>query len=146
MNIDFKRVEQRFFRALNSVVEPTVRAGLFSPRLTPSTLIVLESTGYKSGKTRRTPLLANRFGRFLIVSTVRGEQSFWVRNLARNNDVTYFLGGRQREARALVLSPEGSDIPQAGLPRPLQRLVQLLSRLTERGWAFAVLVPPAAAR
>ena len=42
-----QRLERNFFRALNSVVEPAVRRGLGSPRLAPSTLIVLESTGYR---------------------------------------------------------------------------------------------------
>ena len=141
MSTPFQRAEQLFFRSLNSVVEPAVRSGLLSPRLTPSTLIVLESTGFKSGQTRRTPLLANRFGRFLIVSTVRGDKSFWVKNLAKDGDVSFFLGGRERSAQALVLRPGASQPSTSTLPRPLQALVQLLSRLTEHGWAFAVLVP-----
>ncbi len=145
MNKQLQRVEQRFFRILNSVVEPTVRSGFFSPRFTPATLIVLESTGFKSGQMRRTPLLANRFGRFLIVSTVRGEKSFWVRNLAKNADITYYVGGRERSAKALVLRPGATELTGARLPAPLRRLLQILSRLTERGWAFAVLVPPTTA-
>ena len=42
-------VEQRFFRGLNSVVEPLVRAGVGSPARSPASLIVLETIGFRSG-------------------------------------------------------------------------------------------------
>ncbi len=136
-----QKLEQRFFRALNSVVEPAVRRGLGSPRFTPGTLIVLESTGFKSGQQRRTPLLALRLGRRLLVSTARGDRSFWPRNLARSPDVTFYLGGRARSATAAVISPETLAQDNAELPAGLRPLQQLLERLSNQGWAFAVLSP-----
>lgn len=47
-----------FFRRLNATVEPRVRSGFASPGLLPAGLIVLETTGQRSGETYRTPLLA----------------------------------------------------------------------------------------
>lgn len=53
-----------------------MRSGVASPTLLPGALVVLESIGFKTGARRRTPLMS-----FRIVSTVRGERSFWVKNL-----------------------------------------------------------------
>ena len=98
MNANFTTLERNFFRRLNSVVEPAVRRGIASSRLTPASLIVLETTGFKSGKQRRTPLWSIGLGRYRIVSTVRGDRSFWIRNL-------------QKE-------PKGSFIWEASAARP----------------------------
>lgn len=130
--------EQKFFRALNSVVEPAVRHGVFSSRLLPTSLMVLESTGYLSGKPRSTPLFCNRIGSYLLLSTVRGKRSFWVRNLQQTPGVHYYLGGKRYAAEAEVITGDQAPDPQA-LPlllRPLLRPLQLLAR---RGWAFALL-------
>jgi deazaflavin-dependent oxidoreductase (nitroreductase family) len=131
-------LEQRFFRALNSVVEPAVRHGVFSSRLFPTTMIVLESTGYRSGRTRRTPLFCQHWGPYLLLSTARGRRSFWVRNLQRQPAVRYYLGGRSRPASALVLAP-GEQPSLQPLPLPLRTLARTLQRLVDRGWAFALL-------
>ena len=52
--------EVEFFRMLNRVVEPMVRAGFGSPRIVPTGLIVLETEGRKTGRRVRTPLAATR--------------------------------------------------------------------------------------
>ena len=132
------KFEQQFFRALNSVVEPAVRRGIFSTRLVPTTLIVLESTGYISGEARRTPLFCQQFGRYVLISTGRGRRSFWVRNLQKQPDITYFLGGKAYSATATVIAPEDTDGLDE-LPVLLQALLKPLKRLTDKGWAFAIL-------
>jgi deazaflavin-dependent oxidoreductase (nitroreductase family) len=131
------QIEQQFFRALNSVVEPSVRRGLFSSRLFPATLLILESTGYVSGKPRNTPLLSFRIGPYLLISTGRGRRSFWVRNLQNKPDVNYILGGRSYPARAELLT---SDADQTtGLHPLLRSLLRPLKVMASRGWAFALL-------
>ena len=132
------KFEQQFFRALNSVVEPAVRRGIFSTRLVPTTLIVLESTGYISGEARRTPLFCQQFGRYVLISTGRGRRSFWVRNLQNQPDITYFLGGKAYKATATVIAPEDTESLEE-LPLLLQTVLKPLVRLTNRGWAFAIL-------
>lgn len=133
--------EQKFFRKLNAVVEPAVRRGFASPRLLPGGLIVLESTGFKSGQQRRTPLLSFQVGRYRIVSTVRGGRSFWVRNLMQQSKVSYFLGGKRREADAIVIL-DGKTVSGVPPSMPfLGKLVSLIARVTKDGVAVAILVP-----
>ena len=96
--MNLQTLERDFFRTLNRYVEPAVRAGLLSPRYAPGTMIVLETTGFKTGATRRTPLLATRLGRYVFISTVRGNRSFWVKNLQKDASARYYLGGKAIEA------------------------------------------------
>ncbi|MFT5484418.1 MAG: hypothetical protein ACI9GW_003083, partial [Halieaceae bacterium] len=88
-----QKLEREFFRMLNRVVEPAVRKGLGSPRFVPGGLIVLESTGFKSGELRRTPLVAIRIQGHVIVSTARANRSFWVKNLQAKPRIRYWLAG-----------------------------------------------------
>jgi deazaflavin-dependent oxidoreductase (nitroreductase family) len=130
-----------FFRTLNRVVEPMVRVGLGSPRIAPTGFIVLETRGRKTGSLRRSPLAATRFGRHVLVGTFRGDRSQWLRNLAAQPRIRYWLAGRPRDARAFVMH-EGKRfrVPKS-LPLPLQKLVRFLAPYTKTGWAFAVLSP-----
>jgi deazaflavin-dependent oxidoreductase (nitroreductase family) len=134
-------LEREFFRRLNAVVEPAVRHGIGSPRLAPAGLIVLESTGFKSGAKRRTPLVALKLGDRIIVMTARGERSFWVRNLRKQPRVRYWRGGRERQAKAFVLAPGKPFRRPTSLPTPLQAVAARLNPLTKKGWAFAILSP-----
>ena len=80
-------IERDFFRALNRVVDPMVRAGVGSPRIVPGGLIVLETRGRKSGRKVRTPLVATRLLGHVVVATFRGERSNWVLNLVADPNV-----------------------------------------------------------
>lgn len=126
---------------LNRVVEPAVRLGVGSPRIVPSGFIVLETVGRKTGKLRRSPLAATRFGRYVIVSTYRGDRSQWVLNLAAHPRTRYWLGGKPRDARAFVMY-EGKRfrVPKS-LPSGMQKVVRFLAPYTKAGWGFAVLSP-----
>lgn len=132
------RLEQQFFRALNSVVEPLVRSGTLSSKRLPTTLLVLESTGFKSGKTRSTPLFGQQLGSYLLLSTARGNRSFWVRNLQKQPQVSYYIGGEEHRGEALVIAAD-SDTPLDDLPLPLWALGKVMQALAARGWAFALL-------
>ena len=143
MKISSQRLEQQFFRTLNRLVEPAVRRGIGSPRFAPGGLILLETTGFKTGMTRRTPLLATRLGRYTLVSTFRGDRSFWVKNLIKEGRTRYFLGGKEREAHALVMAPGTPYRRPDTLPYLIGRLTDRLAELTGNGWAFVLLGPPA---
>ena len=134
-------LERDFFRSLNRVVEPAVRLGVGSPRWLPAGLIVLESTGFKSGLKRRTPLWSLRLGRYTMVSTVRGDRSFWVKNLSKRPAVRFWRGGREIPARAFVVAPGKTFRRPTSLPAWLRELTAQLQPLTQKGWAFAILSP-----
>ncbi len=133
--------EREFFRRLNSVVEPAVRCGIGSPRLLPAGLILLESTGFKSGLKRRTPLVGFKLGSRILVMTARGERSFWVKNLNKKPAVRFWRGGREQSARAFVLAPGKTYRRPTSLPGWLTELLSRLQPLTQQGWAFAILSP-----
>ena len=133
--------EREFFRRLNAVVEPAVRCGIGSPRLVPAGLVVLESTGFKSGLSRRTPLVSMKIGEHLLVATGRGERSFWVKNLRKTPRTRYWRGGREQEAKAFVLAPGKPFRRPKSMPGWLADLASRLQPLTRRGWAFAILTP-----
>jgi len=143
---EFSAVETSFFRMLNRLLEPPIRAGWASPRFVPGGLIVLESTGRRSGRRSRVPLAAVRIDGHVVVSTFRGARSQWVQNLAANSRASYWLRGRRRSARALVLSARRRRVATRDLPAPVRWLVQALVPYTYAGWAFAVLAPEPTSR
>jgi len=138
-------VEVQFFRLLNQLVEPQIRAGWASPRFVPGGLIVLETVGRRSGRRSRVPLAAVRIDGHVLVSTFRGDRSEWVKNIAVNPRVRYWLRGRARPATALVISTAGRARGRDRLPAAVRWLVRALVPYTYAGWAFAVLAPEAAA-
>ncbi len=137
------RLEANFYRTLNRFVEPAVRAGFGSPCITPSGLIVLETTGRRTGRTHRTPVVATLFGGWVFASTVRGGSAQWLKNLAATPELRYWLGGRLHNAQAVVYSPNG-EAPQArDFPPILGPVLPFLSWCISLGAGFAVLTPSA---
>jgi F420H(2)-dependent quinone reductase len=141
MTASFARIEQSVFRCLNAVVEPAVRRGIGSPALAPASLIVLETVGFKSGEKRRTPLWSIGLGPYRIVSTTRGRRSFWVKNLLKQPRARFYLAGKALESDAIVIAPGQPDTEARRLNPLMRRVVNIMSKMTLQGWAFAILVP-----
>jgi deazaflavin-dependent oxidoreductase (nitroreductase family) len=136
------QLETEFFRAVNAVMEPLVRAGLGSPGVVGPGAIVVETIGRKSGRATNVPLLAYRLGELLVVSTVRGDRSQWVKNLAARPEVRYWSCGRPHDATALVIASEQGAPPGEDLPEPERRLTAILRAAAGRhGLTFALLRP-----
>jgi len=137
-------METLFFGALNSIVEPAVRAGCGAPGVVPTGLVVLETTGRKSGRARRVPLLAAAFGDVIVVSTVRGGRSHWLANARQNGDVRYWLRGAPHEGRAHVIT---ADDAMPRVEHPLARsLARKLGVAAVSGVSFAIITPTDAPR
>lgn len=143
MAIDQQKLQREFFRRLNSIVEPAVRQGVASPRCLPTGLILLQSTGFKSGLVRSTPLVATQILGHVVVSTARGDKSFWVKNLQKKPGTTYWRGGKQLKAKAFVMMPGKRYRSPQSLPATLRKITDVLAPLTDKGFAFAVLAPAA---
>ncbi len=141
MSASFPKLEQKMFRSLNAVVEPAVRRGLGSPTLAPAGLIVLETVGFKSGAQRRTPLWSFRLGRYRVVSTARGDRSFWVKNLLQQPAVSYYLGGKRRDSYAIVIATGAPQHSAAALSPFMRKVTEVFARYARSGWAFAILTP-----
>jgi deazaflavin-dependent oxidoreductase (nitroreductase family) len=92
---------QQGFRALNSVVQPAVKAGIGNPFPIGAGAVVLETTGRKSGLVRFVPVLATRVGDVLTVSTVR-DDSQWLANIEADENVAVWLQGHRHGATATV--------------------------------------------
>ena len=135
------RFEKTFFRGLNAVVEPALRRGIGSYAITPAGLLLLETVGFKSGQVRSTPLLSLACGPYRIVSTVRGDRSFWVKNLVKQPRVEYILGGKRRAAQACVFL-DGEHVTEAPYQSPALRILSdIAKRRAANGWAVAILAP-----
>ena len=139
--MNFTQFEREFFRKLNAVVEPAVRRGVASPRLAPAGLIVLESTGFKSGLVRRTPLVAMRLGNYVFVTTARGQRSFWVKNLIKQPRTRYFRGGKPQDAKAVVVAPGKRYRRPKSLPPWAAWFTDTFAEYAPSGGALAVLMP-----
>lgn len=134
--------EARFFRTINGLIEPAVRAGWGSPCISPSGLIVLETTGHRTGHAYRTPVVATLFGGRIFVSTIRGQRSQWLRNLAATPATRYWLAGRPHDADAVVFTPNGTRPDRAALPSLLSPMLPLLELFVNGlGFGVAVLTP-----
>ena len=135
----FERLEADFFRGLNQIVEPLVRAGLGAPVLSPMGAIVIESQGRKTGRRSNVPLLAAVIGDLIVVSTVR-RRTNWLKNLAANPEVRYWLGGREREATAFAIGL-GIESPSQ-MPARVSCLASALKQHSALfGTGFAILMP-----
>ena len=135
-------LESVYYEALNCVLTPLAESGMLAPGIVPAGLIVLETTGWRSGRQRRTPLAAAALGDCLLVSTVRGRRSHWVKNLVAQPDVRYWRGDRSQVARAYVAAPAsvGATDEPGDLPAAVSLLWPALVSLADvSGCAFVAL-------
>ena len=135
-------LETVYYEALNSVLKPLAESGALAPGIVPAGLIVLETTGWRSGRARRTPVVAAALGDCLLVSTVRGRRSHWVKNLILQPDVRYWRGEESYAVRAHVAAPTSVGAPAAtnDLPAAVSLLWPALVTLADvSGCAFVVL-------
>lgn len=130
-----------FFRGLNLLVEPLVRAGFASPLCSPLGLVVLETAGRKTGRQFNTPLVATRIGRGLLVSTYR-KQSQWIKNLRANPQVRYWLGGRAHEATAIILTDLSAQADLKNFPPLIKNIIQTQSQYFALFGGHAALLMP----
>ena len=132
--------EALFFKNLNRIARPLIKSGAGSPGPLPTGLIILETIGRKTGRQFETPVVASMFGQYLLVGTVRN-RSQWIKNLAAQAEVNYWIKGSTRTADVTVFMP-GDEFNTKGqaLPAALTSLARALFLFTSRiGASFAIL-------
>jgi len=140
-NQPLHQLESIFFKTLNEVAEPLIRTGFGNPVCWPTGAIVLETTGRKSGRTYKVPVLAARIGSLLLISTVR-RRSQWLKNLAMKPVTRYWLGGRLHEASAFVMAPGLATPSLESMPLLVSQLASMLIPQSQMlGIGFAILAP-----
>ena len=137
-----QRMQSSFFRQLNNVVEPLVKAGVGSPGCLPTGLIVLETIGRKSGRTFNVPVMTAVIDDALLIGTVRG-QSQWIKNLAATNEIRYWFKGEAQDGTASVFLPgDENNADDYGFSPLLQKVTQGLQTINNlSGGSFAILRP-----
>lgn len=70
-------------------------------------VLLLISTGRKSGLPRQTPLQYDRDGEDYIVISARGEQADWVRNLRAASQAEVRIGARRFTVQAELITDPG---------------------------------------
>jgi deazaflavin-dependent oxidoreductase (nitroreductase family) len=87
-------------KVFNRLVLAAVRAGLPTP-----TVVILETTGRRSGLPRRVPVTRMIDGDTLWIVTEHGRKAAYVRNIEANPNVRVRVGRRWRTGRARILGP-----------------------------------------
>lgn len=133
-------IQKEFFNGFNRIAEPLIRAGFGNPLFWPTGTIVVETIGRKSGRKINTPVLATRIGEMLVFSTVRRD-SQWLKNLAANPEIRYWLAGQPHEAVASIFTSDEKMLP--GNLSPLAKCLATFLHQQNRllGISFALLTP-----
>ena len=116
----------RLMRRLSGRVIRLVAAG----RGPAGLVMVLTTTGRKSGLQRQTPLQYEQVGEDYYIASARGAQADWFRNLQANPVVEVLVQGRQLTAQAEAVIDPGrvADFLRLRLERH-PRMVGLIMRL-----------------
>ena len=91
-------------------------------------ILLLETTGRRTGITRRAPLQYERQGDEIFVGSARGIKSDWYRNIVANPEVRVHLGRERWSGLAEVVSDAGrlADFLSLRLERQPRFVGQLL--------------------
>ena len=134
-------LERQAYRALNTVVRPSIQRGFGSPCVTPWGLVVLEHTGRRTGRQYRSPLLAMRVGRQVVVTTYRSKRSHWIQNLESQPRTHLWMNGERRPVHAHVMSSKRSVEPDGIADRVARPLRPAIRAMLAAGFAVSVLEP-----
>lgn len=100
---------RRAFTVLEKYVVNAPMRRLIDRGLAPDALALLETTGRRSGRQRRTPVGNGLIGDTFWVIAERGMQADYVRNLQAEPRVRVKAGGRWRHGTAEVLPDDDVD-------------------------------------
>jgi deazaflavin-dependent oxidoreductase (nitroreductase family) len=106
------------YREINRKVIAQFRAGGEIEGMHRDRLVLLTTTGAKTGERRTTPMMFHRDGdRLLVIASNAGapKDPMWFGNLVRQPRVTVEVGDQEYEALAMVLSGAEREVTWATL-------------------------------
>jgi deazaflavin-dependent oxidoreductase (nitroreductase family) len=106
------------YREINRVVIEQFRAGGEIDGMHRDRLVLLTTTGAKTGERRTTPMMFHRDGdRLLVIASNAGapKDPMWFGNLVRQSRVTVEVGDQKYEALATVLTGAEREVTWATL-------------------------------
>ena len=101
-------------RLFNPLVKAAVNAGI-----PPPWVVILETTGRKSGQPRRTPVGKAIEGDTLWIVAEHGRKAGYVRNLEANPRVRVKVGRKWREGTARPMSEDDARARQRKIPNKM---------------------------
>jgi deazaflavin-dependent oxidoreductase (nitroreductase family) len=127
-------------KVFNPLVKAAARAGLPTP-----SVVILETTGRRSGEPRRVPVTKALDGDTLWIVTEHGRRAGYVRNIEANPRVRVRVGRHWRTGTAHVLADDDWRERQRRMPNKLNSaLVRAMG--TEQLTVRVDLDPPAGPR
>lgn len=103
-----RTLQRDAFRVLNTLAEPIAKSRWSGPHIVGPGLVLLETTGRKTGMIRQRPVLSFRVGDVIVAGTVR-PSSDWIANLRARPKSSVWLDGEPVSTRGVVLPlPVGS--------------------------------------
>jgi deazaflavin-dependent oxidoreductase (nitroreductase family) len=108
-------------RLFNPLVKAATNAGLAIPGIA-----ILETTGRKTGRPRRTPVGASVHGDTCWIVAEHGRKAAYVRNIEANPSVRIRIGRRWRTGTAHVMVGDDSRARQRAMPAANAAVVRLM--------------------
>jgi deazaflavin-dependent oxidoreductase (nitroreductase family) len=105
-------------KVFNPLVRAAARAGLPTP-----SVVILETTGRRSGQPRRVPVTRALVGDTLWIVTEHGRRAGYVRNIEANPRVRVRVGRRWRTGTAQVLADDDWRARQRRMPNKLNSVM-----------------------
>lgn len=91
--ISKKKTLKRWKKLNKYLMIPLYRAKLLPLLGFGKIILILKTRGWKTGKTRRTPLEYRRYEGTVVIFAARGEDATWIKNLRANSDDVSVIRG-----------------------------------------------------
>jgi deazaflavin-dependent oxidoreductase (nitroreductase family) len=124
-----RRIPEFFWRVM-SWFNPRISKRVSSSTGPSQLVLVLSTTGRKSGRAHKTPLQYELVNGKYYVGSARGTKADWYRNLLAHPDVTFEVSGKEISARAEAITDPAriADFLELRLERH-PRMMSLMMRL-----------------
>jgi deazaflavin-dependent oxidoreductase (nitroreductase family) len=104
------------------------------------TISLIETTGRRTGKRRRNPVLTGLIDDYFWIVADQGRRAGYVRNLEENPDVRVNLGGRWLAGQAEILDTEDPESTERRLGQHLGSRRRFMGRAARLFWTDPLVI------